>query len=78
MTESIKVTIRPEKSSPLSGIRGDWLVARDDGGEWWAYGKLDAWKGHPSDQSKAEFLFHADEIKSVGHTVEGYTVVWLA
>lgn len=78
MGESIKVTIRPEKASPISGIRGDYLVARDDDGNWRAYGELDAWKGPPSDQSKAEFLFHADEIQSVGHTVEGYTVVWLA
>lgn len=29
-----RVTIRPEKNSPLSGIRGDYLVARDDDGNW--------------------------------------------
>lgn len=67
-----RVTIRRERKF-LSGISGDCWVARDDDGNWRAYGRADkapATSGRPL----AEYLFHADEIVSVEVNEKGETV----
>ena len=66
-----RVTVRTERANPETG-RSDspsgYHVARDGNGNWRTYGKFD---GVKTDQQLAEYLFHAEEIASIGRDGNG-------
>lgn len=73
----MKIVVKHERTSPATGAacEGGYMVARDENGDWRAYGR---WSEMPTgDQARAEWLFHKSEIESVGHEVTGETVIWL-